>query len=153
MVRINTKASSINKENLIIDNESFFNINISSKIFTESELDIIKKLDSAELLDRNTGEIKTPYGLTSIRNLSTGCKTIINFMYINSNNCKYTNIKAIDVTECGWNALELLFDYYEKINSNIILLLRHSNCLFNCSEREYLINNDKIITDLSYLEL
>jgi hypothetical protein len=104
-------------------------------------------------VDINTGEIRTPYGLTSIRNLSTGCKTILNFIYINSELNKYNQIKAIEVTECGWNALEELFLQYEKLSSKIDLILRHQNGLYNCTERRYLIDEEYEITDLSDLEL
>lgn len=153
MVKISTVRNKYNYNEVLINNESFFNNNITSREFTQDEIDVIKKIDNAELLDRNTGEIKTPYGLTNIRNLSTGCKTIINFIYINSKRNKYDKIKAIEVTECGWNALEELFIQYEKLSSKIELILRHQNDLYNCTERKYLIDDEYEITDLAELEL
>ena len=153
MIKISTVRNKYNIDEILINNESFFNNNISSKEFTQNEIDIIRKIDNAEILDRNTGEIRTPYGLTSIRNLSTGCKTILNFIYINSASNKYSQIKAIEITECGWNALEELFSQYEKINSKIDLVLRHQNGLYNCTERNYLIDDEYEISDLSDLEL
>ena len=153
MVRIWTLKDKLSLNEVLVNNESFFNINISSKEFNYTDIEIIKNIDNAELIDKNTGEIRTPYGLTSIRNLSTGCKTVLNFIYINSTRNKYEQIKAIDVTECGWNALEELFSLYEKINSDTILILRHQNGLFNCKERKYLINDEFEITDLTDLEL
>ncbi len=48
----------------------------------EEAAQIVKSIDNAELLDENTGLIKTPFGLASVNNLSTGCKTTLNVAFI-----------------------------------------------------------------------
>ena len=44
--------------------------------------EIIELIDNAKLLDENTGLVKTPMGLTSVNNLSTGCKTALNVAFV-----------------------------------------------------------------------
>lgn len=69
--------------------------------------EIIELIDNAKLLDENTGLIKTPMGLTSVNNLSMGCKTALNVAFVRKH--PELNISTINVTECGYNALEVIF--------------------------------------------
>lgn len=39
-----------------------------------------------------------------------------------------------------WNALEELFKTADKINYDIGFIIEHSDGLYNCSERDYLID-------------
>lgn len=63
-------------------------------------------IDNAKLIDKRTGKIETPYGITDIKDLSTGCKTVLNYIFMVENPEMYSIVKAINATECGWNALE-----------------------------------------------
>ena len=54
---------------------------------------------------------------------------------------EYKNKKAVNVTECGANALEVIFDYADKYNMNLSFILEHCDDLFECKERNYLIDN------------
>ena len=52
-------------------------------------------------LNLNTGNIETKYGLGTIRNLSSGCKTLLNIV-------KHPD-KVVNVEECGPNVLKIVF--------------------------------------------
>ncbi len=66
----------------MIDNESFFKINVVAGEFDENDLKAMQDIDSAELLDKATGLLKTHYELTDIKSVGfwivTGLSKIIN---------------------------------------------------------------------------
>ena len=66
---------------------------------TERDINLIKQADNAVLTpDRH---IQTRYGLGTIRNLSSGCKTLLNII-------KHPD-KVVCVEECGPNVLKFIF--------------------------------------------
>ena len=148
MVNISTDETKYQADELIFDNESFFNNNVSSKDFTNDSIEIIKKIDNAELLDVDMGKIKTPYGICGISDLSSGCKTILNYLYIKVFPNKYPNIKAINAIECGWNALEELFRLIDRNADTIEVLLQHENGVYKCSDRKYCIDGKRYINTM-----
>lgn len=149
MIRLYTSSSYFKADETIIDNEAFFNNNVSAKYLTDSSLMVMSDIDKAKLIDRKTGKIETPYGITSIRDLSTGCKTILNCIFIHENPERYPTVKAINATECGWNAIDRLFEYIESIDIfDIAIIIEHDNDLYKCKDREYLVNNDKHIKSM-----
>lgn len=124
MIRIYRDRSKFKEENILLDNEAFFNNNVSPKDLNKASLRIMKDIDKADLIDSNIGTIQTPYGITSIDSLSTGCKTVINYIVIASNREIYKDVKAICATECGWNALEELFEQIESMGYDIGVIYR-----------------------------
>ena len=78
MVRLYTSGKYFKDNEIIIDNDSFFNNNVSAKSLSENSIKVMEEVDHAKLLDQNIGKIETPYGITGIQDLSTGCKTILN---------------------------------------------------------------------------
>lgn len=151
MVKLYRSLSYFNMENILYDNEGFFNNNINGKRLSNVSKEAMKKVDKSELIDINLSTIKTPYGVCNIRCLSTGCKTILNTIYIMDHRDEYEYIKAVNATECGWNALEVLFDIVDRNSYSIALIIEHKNELFNCNEREYLINGEKLIRNLLWI--
>lgn len=81
MIYIYTSYDDIDKTQSIEDPETFFNGYIISRDFGDKEVDAMRVIDSAELLDKVMGSVKTPRGITSIDKLSTGCKTVT-FIFI-----------------------------------------------------------------------
>lgn len=148
MVNIVTSLENLKPD--LIDFESYFNITISARDLDSTDLDIMKHIDDAELLDNNLGTIKTKFGITSLRHLSTGCKVVLSYRYIIKNNV-YKN-GVLDITECGFNALEELFSAVDDFNdSRTIFILRHTDGLVNCKRRKYLVNG--VETDELWKEL
>lgn len=97
MVYIYTEDNTSN--NYIGMNDLYFNLNTSNSEFTDEDISIIKKIDNAVL--RPGMRIETEYGLGTIRDLSSGCKTVLNALK--------NKDKIVCADECGSNALEILF--------------------------------------------
>ena len=83
----------------IIKNDLFFNLNTSNEEMSENEVALIKQIDDAKLTPDKY--IETKYGLGTIRNLSSGCKTLLNII-------KHPE-KVVCVEECGPNVLKVIF--------------------------------------------
>ena len=62
----------------IIYNDLYFNLNTANEEMTEKDIAIIKRADDAILTQDK--HIQTKYGLGTIRNLSSGCKTLLNII-------------------------------------------------------------------------
>lgn len=98
MIEIYTEKK--NSKDWIIQNDLYFNLNTSNEDMTERDINLIKQADNAVLTpDRH---IQTRYGLGTIRNLSSGCKTLLNII-------KHPD-KVVCVEECGPNVLKIIFE-------------------------------------------
>jgi hypothetical protein len=93
-------------------------------------------IDGASLIDKNIGTIKTPFGVTSIKDLSTGAKTVLNVMHVAKNKLDY----AVDITECGWNAIDCIFEFLDQNDNCVQILLQHVE-FRECKDHEYLVND------------
>lgn len=148
MINISTDSSKYAADELIRDNESFFDNNVAVLSFTVDSLAAMKTIDNAILLDKNTGKIETPFGIGSIDDLSSGCKTAINYIFIKESPTLYPNLKAISANERGYNALEELFRLVEQNNDGIEIVLQHNNKVYKCSDREYCIDGKHTINSM-----
>lgn len=83
----------------IIQNDLYFNLNTGNEEMTENEKKLILQVDEAKLTSDK--HIETRYGLGTIRNLSSGCKTLLNIV-------KHPD-KVVCVEECGPNVLKIIF--------------------------------------------
>ena len=77
----------------ILQNDLYFNLNTSNEEMSQYEINLIQKVDEAKLTPDK--HIETKYGLGTIRNLSSGCKTLLNIV-------KHPD-KVVNVEECGPN--------------------------------------------------
>lgn len=143
MINIVTNCNKEDESNMIRDFESFFEKYVIAKEFESIDLDVMKRIDHAVLLDKKSGAIQTQFGITDILHLSTGCKTVLSYLYIVKRSEHKFSGKILDVTECGSNALNVLFNCVEQLHdSETIFLLRHTNQLLKCSNRDYDINGN-----------
>lgn len=136
MINIVTKLN--NKDAFLIDLDVYFNLNIPFKVLSKDKdyLDVIKKIDTAEFIADEV--IKTRFGITVLSNLSTGCKVVLSYLYLKKSGV--SDIK-INITECGGNALEVLFSYADKFaDSNTVFYLGHGSGLDDIRNRDYYIN-------------
>lgn len=85
--------------NWILKNDLYFNLYTSNEEMTEEDRKLIYQADDAVLTSDK--HIETKYGLGTIRNLSSGCKTLLNIV-------KHPD-KVVCVEECGPNVLKLIF--------------------------------------------
>lgn len=83
----------------ILKNDLFFNLYTSNQKLTDFDKKAIKDIDNAQVPDDY--HIETKYGLGTIRNLSSGCKTYLNIVK--------NPDKVVSVEECGGNVLEKIF--------------------------------------------
>lgn len=83
----------------ILQNDAFFNLYTSNEVFSEEDAEIIWQIDHAKITEDK--HIETKYGLGTVRNLSTGCKTLLNV--------RRNPKKVVNADECGRNVLERLF--------------------------------------------
>lgn len=83
----------------ILQNDLYFNLNTSNEEMPQKEIDLIQQVDNAKLTPDK--HIETKYGLGTIRNLSSGCKTLLNIV-------KHPD-KVVCVEECGPNVLKIIF--------------------------------------------
>ena len=83
----------------ILKNDLYFNLNTSNEEMTEKDRKLIQQADDAVLTPDK--HIETKYGIGTIRNLSSGCKTLLNIV-------KHPD-KVVCVEECGPNVLKLIF--------------------------------------------
>lgn len=86
-------------KDLILQNDLYFNLNTANEEMSENEINLIKQVDEAKLTPDK--HIETKYGLGTIRNLSSGCKTLLNII-------KHPD-KVVCVEECGPNVLKIIF--------------------------------------------
>ena len=112
MIKLYTHWEDLNRAPYsILSNEAAFKgFCRRPEVYTDYVREVIKRVDSGILLDVNTGLVKMPRGVTTVKELSTGCKTVIN---------------AINANECGRKALIELFKVVD--NQDISLLLMNTD--------------------------
>ncbi len=140
MIQLYRSMSFFNKDDIIVDNEAFFNNYINAKFIKEYGVYAIKSIDKAILIDENTAKVQTPFGICSIDDLSSGCKTILNIIYINEKHLNRYDSIIVSLNECGRNALDFIFDYIEDNSIDIKFVLEHDDDTFKCRQHNYLIN-------------
>lgn len=101
MIYLYTKKQE--SDSWIMKNDLYFNLYTSNQELTEEDIKAIAKIDSAQVTEDN--HIETKYGLGTIRNLSSGCKTYLNVIK--------NPQKVVSAEECGGNVLTLLFELDE----------------------------------------
>ena len=89
-----------NSKDWILKNDLYFNLNTSNEEMSKEEIELIREVDDAILTPDKHSETK--YGLGTIRNLSSGCKTLLNIV-------KHPE-KVVCVEECGPNVLKKIFE-------------------------------------------
>ena len=83
----------------ILQNDLYFNLNTGNEEMSQNEINLIQQVDEARLTPDK--HIETKYGLGTIRNLSSGCKTLLNIV-------KHPD-KVVNVEECGPNGYVLVW--------------------------------------------
>lgn len=146
VINIATSTKDFRPGEIIMDNNQFFDNNVIISCLESEELTAMKMIDQAELVDKKTGNINTPYGSTDISNLSLGCKTVINYIWTHKHPEKFEDLKAIWATEAGYNALEVLFEFLEIFrDEKTIIVIEHDDGLYQCKDRAYRIDNQRVI--------
>ena len=153
MIRIWTDKSLIDSTcDYFEDCDAFVRALVTSKEFSDRDIEAIQQIDNARMIDRNNNWVLTRFGATNIENLSSGCKTVLTYLHI----IRHKNIPSkravINITMCGVNALNMLFKYAEEDNrDDIVFFLGYLDRLGGCMKTKYLVNNKEVVYDLSLL--
>jgi len=133
---------------VVLYNDSYFDSCTKEKrlTFRNESLGAIKIIDKADLVDARNGTILTPFGLTDLNHLSTGCKTLVNILETSANESL-----IFSLNECGANVLSAIvgllnnspeeFKVYLTIGTEFIKL---KDCLFYLNDGTELLDVFKI---------
>lgn len=83
----------------IMENDWYFNLYTSNREFTDEDRAAAWQIDRAKV--SGDKRIETKYGMGTVRNLSSGCKTLLNV--------RKNPGKVVNADECGKNVLDILF--------------------------------------------
>lgn len=124
--------------NYIKETLNYFSLMIKPKDFNDTDRMIIKTIDNAEYIGSNL--FKTPFGIATKEQLSSGCITALVVNYWLKNNMKN---KIIRVSSCGPNALQIIFDLVD--NTDIALIQKptslgdlETNAIINYNDGEFI---------------
>ena len=117
--------------NWILKNDLYFNLHTSNEDMTGEDKKLIYQADNAVLTPDK--HIETKYGLGTIRNLSSGCKTLLNIV-------KHPD-KVVCVEECGPNVLKLIFQM-----NNIKIYMSRPSFVEIPAKVELRFNDNDVVT-------
>lgn len=125
-------------------NDIEFEERVSKDNITELDKQFMCQIDKVS--ETNGDFILTPFGATDLYHLSTGCKTIININHI-LNQIGYTDYPIVDITECGENVIELIFNLID--NTTIEVILMHS-FIVSLVDKGYVFNviGEKVVDSI-----
>ena len=128
---IDIYTNKIDSKDWILQNDLYFNLNTGNEEMSQKEIDLIWQIDEAKLTPDK--HIETKYGLGTIRNLSSGCKTLINIV-------KHPD-KVVNVEECGPNVLKIIFAM-----ENIKIYMSRPTLFYISYNAKIRFNNSDIVT-------
>ena len=143
MVRIFTNKNLLGDVPIIPSDgaKGYFLFNVGAVGIKKDGVECIYRVDNAEFLPDSRDMLRTPFGITGVGNLSTGCHTVLNLLYVRDNKLNV----GVDVTGCGANALDLAFEYAD--GTGIPLVLRYLS-VSQCKSRKFLVNGKHEVTDI-----
>lgn len=136
MIKIYNRIDLLGDKVLIKSMDAAFNADIIGAMLDVDDLSVMQEIDKAELLDMKLGSIKVPYGVCSLRNLSTGCKIVIYARYM----IREGDTRVLNASECGKNAFNLLCKYVD--DSNLLIYTNQCDCVEISNNYDFLLNNE-----------
>lgn len=98
MLYIYSSLKSIDRKKFVNDVEIFFNFDLAYNLKTDKAINkILKTIDGAHIINGNV--VETKFGVTTLSNLSTGCKALI-IAWLNPS-------LTVNFIEVGDNVVEL----------------------------------------------
>lgn len=93
---------SVDMNNVQLLNDLWFDVNVNSMVFDAFSKGLIKAVDNVDYVSKF--KIKSKYNdcVYSIKQLSTGCKTLLNIYMFKD--------EIFTLSECGANAIDKLFE-------------------------------------------
>ena len=92
----------------IINANDYFDLYVTPDMLSDATSKrIMRVIDTAEIIDYQLGTVSTPFGITSMQNLSTGCKTALLVHCLCTDTLKFNeDIVTVELVGCGWNAVQ-----------------------------------------------
>lgn len=113
--------------------------------FLERHRDTIYTLDRALLVNIRRLKIETPYGVASVDDLSTGCKTMLNILRLMEKGVK--DEALVNVDEAGNNVLRQILDLVA--GTRISLYITHDTDCIN-GKRRFLLNGREMRDEMEF---
>lgn len=147
MIKLYTDADKVNSALIALSVDSALEANAQPEWFDETCEEIMLAIDNAVFTNKARGEIRTPFGLTTTSNLSSGCKAVLLIYFTGRSLLPFT---CINVTECGVNALKLAFLYADTYNVPILL----QYVPIGAGDWDILVNDEfKVSTEEEYFDI
>ncbi len=132
----------------IFSNDEEFHVTKYAKGFLERHRDTIYSVDKAIVVNYDRLKIETPYGIASIDDLSTGCKTLLNILYLMDSGIKGEAL--VNVDEAGNNVLRRILDLVA--GSNISLYITHdTDCIDN--RYSFILNGKELQDEMEFTDV
>lgn len=129
----------------IISNDEAFLTTKYENGFLERHRDTIYAIDRAAVVNYSRLKIETPYGIASIDDLSTGCKTILNILRLMETGGKKEAL--VNVDEAGNNVLKRILDLVA--GTRISLYITHdTDCIDN--SRKFILNGKEMLDEMEF---
>lgn len=153
MVLVYTKYDKLKRDypnlRVIDDNDSFFEEEENGKTgIDDIDFQVMHKIDGIKFIDniKDPEHTESKFGVVSLFDMSTGCKTAINLHHAIRDKKKV----AVDITECGENAIYECFKIANK--SQVPLILQHGY-IYNLPDGifKFLINGELETSDIDIL--
>lgn len=139
----------LNPRTVIYSNDKAFRKLKYNTGFINRYSNIIYDVDRAIIIDDKLLKIQTPYGITSVDDLSTGCKTLLNICYIFEAYEENDTRAVVNVNECGNNILEKIFDIVE--GTSIYLYISHDTTAVD-DRHKFILNGSKLEDEMQFTE-
>ena len=107
-------------------NDAFFNSKITASKLTDKDLSMMYEIEGLTLLSKEDNLFKSKTGIIPITNISTSLKTLLNIRWLKRQS-NLTVKYGVDITECGSNVLDYVFD--EITDGSIPVVLWHWDVL------------------------
>lgn len=127
------------------NNEAFIKVK-QDKGFLLRQRDAIYKIDKAKIVNLSLLKVETSFGIASIDELSTGCKTLLNILFMVEQSQK----GIVNIDECGDNVLDAVFD--AAAGTGISLYISHATDKIDTS-RKFILNGEELKDDMDFLDV
>lgn len=145
MIRLYTDKEKCSTVKWIQNIDPYFDNHFTASKLSQSDLNIMKKLEGVELVDKKASLFKSKDGVFPLYFISTGLKTLLIVRHLKRN--KKEGI-GVDITECGPNILDSLFE--EITDGSIPVILRHTD-IFDLKDRVVSVNDTSSVRTISNL--
>ena len=131
----------------IFANDLWFDKVRTDRVFLNKHEELIYAVDMAKIVDYKNLTVVTTYGTTDITKLSTGCKTLLNILYLLEKGDDKPAL--VNITEAGDAVVDRILEIVA--GTNVSVYLRRSFCPSNM-RLSYKINGVAISDEFEFIK-